>query len=160
MRKFVFALIACVALSGAAAARTVAVPPNDPAIVVTLPSSWKTEKIDYGYSAMSPNNDVFLSVEYAKAANVEGMMKLNDDWMKENSIKPVKPTKEEGTLNGIPVTHFAFDTTDENGPTLVDFFLMEANKHAALITIWGSIAERKTHKTDVDAFISSLKPTH
>ncbi len=155
-------LLAAIALIGvlatSAQARNFAVPEKDPAVTIAIPDNWKTEEITYGYSAQSPDKDIFFSVEYASAKNVPAMMENNDKWMKENNIKQVKPLKAEAPLNGIPATVFQFQTTDGNGPTTVDFIMLPGGKdRMILLTIWGNDDERKKHGKALDAIMSSVK---
>ncbi len=83
-------------------------------------------------------------------------MKNNENWMKENKIKMVKPEKTELPLNGIPSTVFSFDTTDENGPTKLEFVMMPGgNNRLIMITLWGSDAERKKHGAAIDSMMTA-----
>jgi hypothetical protein len=86
------------------------------------------------------------------------MMDNNDAWMKENKIKPVKPAIEEGKVNGIAMKHYAFDTTDDDGKTLVDFFLIPSGKSVTMLTIWGSVEQRNKHKDEIMSLLGSIKP--
>ena len=159
MPRLAHAALMLLLLGPAAAGRVFPVPPTAPAITVTTPSSWKVEEIEHGYSATSPGEDVFFSVEYESTQKgVDALMKDNDDWMKENKIKQVAPTKEEGAVNGVSMTHFEFDTTDANGKTLVDFFLIPAGDSLAMLTFWGSVEERNKHKDDIVGILNSIKP--
>ena len=83
MKHLLFAASILALLAGPAMARNIAVPASDPAATVTVPDNWKFEEIDYGYSAVSPDKDVFFSVEYAGKNKIDAMMKNNEDWMKE-----------------------------------------------------------------------------
>ena len=79
--------------------------------------------------------------------------------MKENKIKKVEPIKAEAPLNGIPATIFQYRTTDENGPTKVDFILLSAGENRVImLTVWGSDEERETHGKELDAIFGSIKP--
>ena len=159
MMSILRAVLVLVALGGPALARTFPVPPEHPAIAVSVPDNWKVSEIDYGYSALSPGEDVFFSVEHAEnAKDLRAMMDLNTSWMKENHIKPVKPTEEEGSVNGIPLTHYEFDTTDENGKTLVDFMLVRAGDSLAMLTLWGSVEERNKHEKEILSIFNSIRP--
>jgi hypothetical protein len=156
-------ILAAVALLGVLAtsahARNFAVPDKDPAVTITVPDNWATEEIAYGYSAQSPGKDVFFSVEYASARDVEAMLDNNEKWMKENNIKKVLPKKAEAPLNGIPATIFQFETSDDNGPTTVEFIMMSAGKNRMImLTLWGSDEERTKHGKAIDTIMSSVKP--
>ena len=158
MMKWVYAALLVVALAVPAMARTFPVPPDAPAITVTTPDNWKVSEIEYGFSAMSSGEDVYFSVEYASGDKaVEKMMNDNESWMKENKIKQVKPNVEEGKINGIAIKHYEFDTTDDNGKTLVDFFLVPAGNSLAMLTFWGSVAERNRHEAEIVGIMNSVK---
>ncbi|MBN9082713.1 MAG: hypothetical protein BGP04_00810 [Rhizobiales bacterium 62-17] len=142
-----------------AAAKNFAVPDKNPAITLTIPDNWKTEEIEYGYSARPSDEAVFFSVEFASARNIDKMMANNEAWMKENEIKQVKPIKAEMPINGISSTVFQFRTTDANGPTTVEFILMPAgNERVIMITVWGNDEEREKHGKAIDGIFGSIKP--
>lgn len=141
-----------------ATAKNFAVPDKNPAITLTVPNNWKTQEIEYGYSARPPDEAIFFSVEFASARNIDKMMATNEAWMKENEIKQVKPIQAEIPINGISSTVFQFRTTDANGPTKVDFILMPAgNERVIMITVWGSDEERATHSKALDDIFGSIK---
>jgi hypothetical protein len=160
MNRVLYAALIVAALAGPAMARTFPVPPGTPAITVTTPDNWKVSEIDYGFSAMSPHEDVYFSVEYASDDKAFAkMMDDNETWMKDNKIKSVKPTIEDGNINGVAIKHYEFDTTDENGKTLVDFFLIPAGGNTrAMLTFWGSEAERNKHQNEIMSIMNSIKP--
>jgi hypothetical protein len=160
--EFMRMLLAAAALLGLLAtnayARNFAVPDKDPAVTITVPDSWETEAITYGYSAQSPDKDVFFSVEFASARDVGRMIDNNAAWMKENNIKDVPPKKVETPFNGIPATIFQFETSDDNGPTTVELILLPAGKNRVImLTLWGSDAERTRHGAAIDSIMSSVK---
>lgn len=140
-------------------AKNLAVPAKDPVATLVIPDSWKPEKIDFGYAGMSPDRGVFFSVEYATAARLDKMFALNDQWMKENKIKPKgEPTEMEITLNGLPATLFTYQAIDENGDTEIDFVLIPAGKRIIMLTLWGSQKEQQANKKDLDVIKNSVKP--
>lgn len=115
-------------------------------------------EIEFGYSARPQDESVFFSVEFASARNIDKMMATNDAWMKENKIKKVEPIKAEAPLNGISATIFQYRTTDENGPTMVDFILLPAGEsRVIMLTVWGSDEEREGHGKELDAIFGSIK---
>lgn len=159
MKRVLLAALLVAALAGPAMARTFPVPPDAPAITVTTPDKWKVSEIEYGFSATSPGDDVYFSVEYASGEKAFGkMMDDNESWMKENKIKSVKPTIEDGKINGVAIKHYEFDTTDDNGKTLVDFFLIPAGDARAMLTFWGSETERNKHQDEIMSILNSVKP--
>jgi hypothetical protein len=159
MKRVLYAALLAAALAGPAMARTFPVPSDAPAITVTTPDNWKVSESEYGYYAKSPGEDVYFAVESAKGEKAVGkMMDENESWMKENKIADAKPKVEDGKINGVDIKHFEFDTTDENGKTLVDFFLIPTGNGVAMITFWGSVEERNKHQDDIMSIMNSIKP--
>ena len=159
MKKLVFLATLCVLLTSAANARNIPVPADDPSAIVTVPDGWKFEEIDFGYSVVSADKDIFFSVESATKDKVDAMMKNNREWMKENKIDgSVKPVEKEMTFNGLQATVFRFDTKDADGPTRVDFILISGGKNRVIfLTLWGSDKDRKSHASEIDSIMNSVK---
>ncbi|HEY8566845.1 MAG TPA: hypothetical protein VIL65_15215 [Beijerinckiaceae bacterium] len=160
MKNFLLGAALILGLAMPAAAKNFAVPDKDPAVVLSVPDTWDTEEIAYGYSAWSPGKDVFFSVEFASGANVKGMQKNNETWMKENDINAeIQPQEVEMDFNGIKGQVLRFDTTDANGKTLVDFVIIPAGKQrVVMLTLWGSPEERKKHNAAIDQIMNSVRP--
>lgn len=158
MNRFVAVALMIVGLMGAAEAKNFAVPSNDPALVLSIPDDWLIEKIDFGFSARTPDEDVVIYVEAAGARNLDAMLATNDQWMRDNGIKKVNPTKSEGIFAGLQATNFRFDTSDKNGPTRVDLMLLPGGKNRVImLSIWGSEEERAKHREAIDAIMGSVK---
>ena len=159
MKTILLALTLATMLATPLLARNIAVPENNPVAIVKVPDDWKIEEIEYGDSAVSPDKDIFFSVESADKANVDAMMKNNKSWMKENKIDDsVDPKSQEMTFGGIDGKVFRFDTTDENGPTRVDFVVLPTgDQRVIFLTLWGSGEERAKHSSEIDAIMNSVK---
>ncbi len=158
MNRFVAAALMIVGLMGAAEAKNFAVPSNDPALTLSIPDDWLIEKIDYGFSARTANEDVVIYVEAANAKNLDAMLAVNDKWMRDNGIKKVTPKQTEGTFAGLEATNFRYDTTDKNGPTRVDLMLLPAGKNRVImLSIWGSEDERAKHLGAINTIMGSVK---
>lgn len=159
MKKIMLGLVLAAALTVPAVARNFAVPAKNPAVTVVVPDKWKTEEIDFGYSAKSPDGDVFFSVESASVKKIDAMLDNNTKWMKENKIKSVAPEKKTMDFNGVSGDVLRYVTTDENGPTIVDFVLMQGGKNTmVMFTLWASEKERTANEKDIDAIMNSIKP--
>lgn len=160
MKKFLLGAVIAASLIVPAIAKNFAVPSKNPAITVVVPDKWKTEEIEFGYSARSPDEDVFFSIESATVKKIDALFDNNTKWMKENKINDkVKPIKNEMNFNGVQGEVHTFNTTDANGPTIVDFVLLPGGKNTMiLITLWGSDEERKANGKDIDAIMNSIKP--
>lgn len=159
MKKTLILATLCVLFTSVANARNIAVPADDPAAIVAVPDAWKFEEIDFGYSAVSPDKDIFFSVESATKNKIDAMMKNNKAWMKENKIDgSVKPIEKEMTFGGLPGTVYRFDTKDSDGPTRVDFILLPAGKNRVIfLTLWASDKEREKHSSEIDSIMNSVK---
>jgi hypothetical protein len=160
MRKAI--LIATVLLFGvssAALAKNFAFPEKNPSGTVSIPDTWSTEEIEYGYSAKSPGEDVFFSVEFAGGSRLDKMLDNNVEWMKENEIEPKgKPVEKEIEINGIPAKLLHFDATDGDGDTTVDFvFISGGSGRVTMFTLWGSAEEIEANQADIDSIKKSIK---
>ena len=158
MKKLVLAVLIVFA-SGSAFAKNFAFPAKNPTATISIPDTWKTEEITYGYSAKSPDEDVFFSVEYATGARVEKMLANNTAWMKENKITSTRePVEKTIQIDGIEAKLLTVIGKDENGPTIVDFVFMPAGENRLImLTLWGSEDERKANAADIAAIESSVK---
>jgi hypothetical protein len=160
MKTCLVALAMLASLAAPAWAKNFAFPKNNPSATVTIPDSWTTSTIDYGFSAKSPDGDVFFSVESESAKGLDKMMALNTQWMKDNKITATaKASEREFELNGIKATLVSFPATDENGETAVEFVFMPApNDRVIMLTLWASEAERKANEADIKSIQRSIKP--
>lgn len=160
VKKIVLGLALAACLSMPVPARNFAVPSKAPAITIVVPDDWKVEEIEYGYSAKSPDGDVFFSVESARVGKLDAMLENNNAWMKENKIKTNVPVeKRTMDFNGVEGEVIRYTTTDENGPTIVDFVLLPGGKNTMImLTLWGSQEERTANAKAIDAIMNSVKP--
>lgn len=160
MKKLLLSLAVLSLFATSLSAKNFAVPDKDPAATLTVPDNWKIEEIEFGFSAQSPGRDVFFSMEYASKKKLDAMMKTNEEWMKENEIDfGKKPEEREMDFNGISGTVLRYDTTDANGPTIVDFILLPAGKNrVVMLTLWGSETERSKHKVAIKSIMDSVRP--
>lgn len=139
-------------------AKNFAVPAKNPTITITLPDSWSTDEIEYGFQARPKDEGIFFSVESANARQIDKMLSDTQAWMRDNKIKAVEPIKADMKINGIDSSIFQFRTADENGPTTVDLILMPAsNNRVMMLTVWGNNEERETHAKALDSIFGSIK---
>ena len=159
MKKLWLMSAVMMSLAAPAWAKNFAFPKNNPVATITIPDTWATEAIDYGFSAKSPDGDVFFSVESASAKNVDKLMSLNDSWMKENDIKVSgEPEKHDFSLGGLPATVVTRTATDSNGDTVVDFVFAQAGAdRLIMLTLWASEKERQANAADIKAIQGSIK---
>ncbi|MDB5592114.1 hypothetical protein [Enterovirga sp.] len=160
MKRILAAAALVVALTGSAWAKNFAFPKDNPAATITIPDSWTTEAIDFGFAAKSPDEGVFFSVESASAARLDKMMELNVQWMKDNKITATgKAVEREIELNGMKATLLSYPATDEAGETTVEFALIAApGNRVIMLTLWASDEERAANEGEIRAIQRSIKP--
>ena len=109
---------------------------------------------------MSPDKDVFFSVEYAGGKDIDAMTTLNESWLKENNIKLTgDPQKTKDDLNGLDTDLLLYEGTDDDGPTKVTFGFVSAGKgRVIMLTLWASAEERTKHSGEIEKIIGSVKP--
>jgi hypothetical protein len=150
--------LACLSASPSFA-KNLAVPAKDPVATLVIPDSWKPEAIDFGYSAKSPDGDIFFAVEYAAGSRVAKMLANNDEWLKENKIRPKgEATEREFDFGGLKAKLINYKATDPNGDTEVDFVIIPAGPgRVIMMTLWGSKEEQAKNKADLDIIQNSFK---
>jgi hypothetical protein len=159
MKRLLLSAVLTAALALPGFAKDFSVPKKNPAITLTIPDTWKIRDIDYGYSAASPGDDVYFYVESTDPNNVDKMLALNDDWMKEQKITPLGEPKvtvvDQGPVKG---KIYNYKAKDENGPTNVSFTLIPAGGSLIMLTLWGSEEEQKKHNAEIDSILGSIRP--
>jgi hypothetical protein len=158
MKKYIVAAALLAVACFPALAKNLAVPTKDPVATITIPDTWKTEEITYGYSAKSPDGDVFFSVEYASGSRLDKMLDNNTQWMKDNKIVPSTKEEREITLGGLSAKLLSFKAKDENGDTKVDFVFIDGGKgRLIMLTLWASEEEMAANANDISAIQKSIK---
>ncbi len=159
MKKLVLAAAVFCAFVSSSFAKDFNVPPKDPVMKVTIPSTWKVNEIDYGYNTESPDGQVYFYIEYATGRRVDKMLDNNTAWMTENKIVPKgKPTESDITIAGLPAHLLHFDATYPEGDTMVDFVLIGAGeKSLVMLTLWANEKELKDNEADIASIKSSIK---
>ena len=139
--------------------REVAVPRNEPLVIVGLPTTWKVEDIDFGISALSPDKSVKIFVESAKGASTDALLATNDAWMKSRGINTKgKPDEAEATVSGMPGKFFRYSATDEWGDTNLVFVVVRTQgDRVLLLTLWGSNEEQKANGADIERIMNSVR---
>ena len=157
--RIILLAVAVLLTAAPASAKNFAFPAKNPIATIMIPDTWTTEEITYGYSAKSPDDDVFFSVEYATGARIDKMLANNTAWMTENKITSSKePVEKAINIDGIDSKLLTVVGTDENGPTIVDFVFMPAgDNRLIMLTLWASDEERKANAADISAIESSVK---
>jgi hypothetical protein len=140
-------------------AKNLAVPAKNPVATIVFPDTWKAEEIEFGWSAKSPDGNVFFSVESASGSRVDKLFATNDEWMKENKIKPKgKAVEKDVEFGGLKAKLYAYQATDEDGDTVIDFVVIPAGPgRVILLTQWASDEEQKANAADLDKIANSIK---
>lgn len=158
MRSICIAFALTFSLAAPAWAKNFAFPQNDPAATVTVPDTWKTKSIEYGFEARSPDNDIYLSIESASAKAMNRMLADNTAWMKKNKITVTGKAKE-GDVNsgGLQGKMQVYPARDENGDTQVLLNYAESGQRLIFMTLWASEEEQKANDKDINTIMGSIK---
>jgi hypothetical protein len=158
MRLFCTAVALTLSFAAPAWARNFAFPPSNPTATVSIPDTWKTEAVEYGFEARSPDNDVYLSIETASAKAMNKMLADNMAWMKRNKISVTgKPKENDINLGGLQGKMQIFPAKDENGETQVMLIYAESDQRLIFITLWASEDEQKSNDKDINTIMNSIK---
>lgn len=159
MKKTIIGAMLLASLAAPAWAKNFAFPEKNPIATITIPDKWKTDEIEYGYSAKSPDGDVFFSVESTSAKGLDKMMATNTQWMKDNKIRATAAsTTKDFKLGGLDASLVSFPAKDENGATVIDFVFIQAGKdRVVMLTLWASDEERQANGDDIMSIQRSIK---
>jgi hypothetical protein len=152
------AMLGCASLVPAAA-KNLALPPNDPIATMWLPDSWKITKIDSGWEATSPDGAVYFSVEYAKGdRGIDKMAKQTEKWMVRNKIKVGDPKEQEIEISGLKSKMMSFAGTYNGDDTEVHItFVPAGNERVLMFTVWANKEEQEANESDLKKMIESFK---
>lgn len=158
MRSFYIAVALTLSLAGPAWAKNFAFPESNPTATVSIPNTWKTEAVEYGFEARSPDNDVYFSVETVPAKSMNKMLDANMAWMKRNKIAVTgKPKENDVNFNGLAGKMQIFPAKDENGETQIILIYAESEQRLIYMTLWASEEEQKANDRDINAIMNSIK---
>lgn len=158
MRAFCVAVALTLSLAAPGWAKNFAFPETNPTATVSIPDTWKTEAIEYGFEAKSPDDDVYLSIESVSAKTMNKMLDANMAWMKRNKITVTgKPKETDVNFGGLAGKMQAFPAKDENGETQIYLIYAESDQRLIFITLWASEAEQKANDKDINAIMGSIK---
>lgn len=158
MKIICLAVALTLSLVAPAWAKKFAFPQNDPAATISIPDTWKTKTIEYGFQAKSPDGDIYFSIESASVKAMDKMLADNTAWMKDNKISFTgKPTEKDINLGGLPGKLQAYPAKDENGETQILLIFAESGQRLIFITLWASEEEQKANDKDIGAMMSSIK---
>lgn len=157
--KYLVAAAALIAGIVPGLARDLTVPAKNPAVTLTVPDSWKTTEDGTSYKSVSRDGDVFFYVEFADADDAADLEDNNLAWMKKNKINSkMKPVVSEIDFNGTAGKVQTFNTTSDEGKTIVEFITLPASKdRIVMLTLWASQEQRAANSADIAGLLKSVK---
>ncbi|WP_123834446.1 hypothetical protein [Methylobacterium currus] len=158
MKLFFTAVALTLSVAAPAWAKNFAFPQANPTATISIPDTWKTKSVEYGFEAKSPNEDVYLSIETASAKDMKKMLADNMAWMRNNKITVTgKPKENDVNLGGLQGKMQVLPAKDENGNTQIMLIYAEAGERLIFITLWASEDEQKANDKDINAIMNSIK---
>jgi len=159
IKKMMLAVAIVTTFAMPVAAKNLAIPEKNPAITLSIPDSWELIEADFGYSAVSEDEEVIFSIESASGARIDKLFEASAQWMAEQEIVPKgKALEQEVTIGGIQAQVFTYEATDAEGDTVIEFVVLPAgNNRLMLITLWASEKARAVNKADITSILSSIK---
>lgn len=146
--------------SGAAWAKTIRLPDDNPVATVNIPDSWKPEEIDDGIQAQSPDASVYMSIEVGDVGNLNDLIDNTFAYLKKNKVRIDDSTKKETeiTINGLTVKDLTWTGRDADGPTVVGVSLIPVTPEKLLVlTHWASPAGEKKYNDAIASMMQSIK---
>jgi len=164
MRTVVTALLATLAAACLAAlpAAAATYELGSPAIAqVTLPDAWSPTVTERGVEATSADDEIYVAVRPASAANVEDAVKQTLSYLVEQGVRIDASTQRQsaGQINGIEAVSLAYsgkDEDDENIEISVSVFVVSPSA-AVVLTYWGSKDGEQTYGAELRGILQSLQ---
>ncbi|MBP1851191.1 histidine kinase [Rhizobium halophytocola] len=160
MKALVAAAFATLLLAGAALADTLKFPSDDPVASISAPDGWTLEETETGAQILSADDAIYI---YIDVADAETSDKVIDDavaFLDDNGVSVDSSTEKqsEDTVNGMKMSNFDWDGTDEDGPVSIGLSVSSPKTGKLLvITYWGSKGDQDKHANDLGYIINSLK---
>jgi hypothetical protein len=142
-------------------AKTYELPDANPAVVVTLPNSWKPTEVEKGVEATSPDGETYIALETATAKGMETLIDEDIKFLTDQGVVIDRSTQQthDTTQNGMSVSFLRWSGKDKDGPTNVTLGIFGVSSNLVLLmTAWSSPAGEKTYDKEMTAIVSSIKP--
>ena len=160
MKALIAAAFATLLLSGAALADTLAFPSDAPVASISAPDGWTLEETDSGVQILAEDDAIYIYIDVADAQTSDKVIDDAVAFLDENGVTVDSATQKqsEDTVNGMSMTNFDWDGTDENGPVSIGLSVVSPKTGKLLvITYWGTKGEQEKHGNDLTYIINSLK---
>lgn len=162
MKNILCAFCLSSALATAAFAETFKLPERHPAASFMVPDSWKPSETDAGIEAASADGEIYLSIEFADADNMNDLIDSTFAFLDKQGVKVEGKSlnKGESTLNGMSVTHMNYKAKDKDGTceVAISFLALDDGK-VLVITYWGATDAADKHKESLDKILGSIQKT-
>jgi len=159
MKKFLSIALPLLFLAAPLFAGTYKLPKEKPIASIAFPADWKVEVSDESLDVSSPDDEIYMNVEYNDAESLEGAIEETFGYLKKNKVKLDKSTekKTEGTFHGLSITNFDWDGEDADGKCKISLTILGVTeKKAILMLYWASPAGEEKHKAELSAIQQSI----
>lgn len=149
-------------LAGSVSAAVWNIPKKNPVVSFDIPSSWKPEATDKGFSCESPDQIATVFFEVTAAKNLETLIEENLDWLvNDQKVTIVKGSKRTTTREFGEVTwrSISWDgNSKEWGPADIGFMFLDAEQGKVItVTHWISKKGAEKHAETLRKIFSSVK---
>ena len=165
MRKplLVLALIAASLgfISSNCEAKSFSIGDKRPVATVTIPDSWKTETIENGIEATSPDEEISLAIEAVEIKDVEQATREGIKYFADQGVKidPSTQKQSETKMSGKPAIDISWKGKDDEGnETNVGLtFVILSEKDSVLLYFWGDDESIKLNAPALQSISESIR---
>ncbi len=162
MKHFPLLIVAALStLAATAFGNTYELPDEKPVASVTVPSTWKQDKYEDGVECVSPDNEVFLSVEGIQSEDLESAVVDAVKLLKKRGVTINKESEKHRvhTLGDLELTEVIWDGKDEDGACAVSLsFIPVTKKKGLMVVFWSAPEVAKKNDAELGRIIRSIKP--
>jgi hypothetical protein len=163
MKNFVLAVAFAAFLPAISQAATLNFPSDEPVASITIPDSWGPKETETGIDATSDDSAIYIAIDVADAKTSDKVIDDAVAFLEKNGVKIDASTQKQSDekLNGMAMSNFDWDGTDNDGPVSVGLSVLSPSEgKLLLITYWGTKGEQEKHGNELIAIINSLKPAN
>lgn len=132
-----------------------------PVATITIPDSWKTETIENGVEATSPDEGISIAIEAVEIKDVEQATREGIKYFGDQGVKidPSTQKQRETTMSGKPAIDISWKGKDEDGEeTNVGLtFVILSEKDSVLFYFWGDDESTKMNEPALKSIADSIR---
>lgn len=161
MKSILLAGFIALGFCGAAVAKDVKLPDDNPVVTMTVPDDWSPRDAGEGIEATSPDGSTYIAFEVSDAKDITKLIEEAIKFLAKEGVTldPATKKQSEGEINGMKGVNLEFDGKDKDGPTKIALtMLVPTAEKVVLVTFWGNAEGVAKNGAALGGIMKSVKP--